>query len=122
MQPQRDSVKVTIRRCDPASGRGPFDQTYEVPVGDRTTVIEALDYIYENIDPSLAYYDHAACGQGICRRCTAAINGKVSYLCLTRLTADVTIAPPAHLEIVRDLVCKARVPGGRATNRARKGR
>ena len=42
---------------------------------------------------------------------SAEINGKVSYLCLTRLTVDVMIAPPAHLELVRDLVCKARVPG-----------
>ena len=106
--PKFPTATVTIRRSDPAAGVTAFEQRYQVPIGDRTTLLEALDYIYERLDPTLAYYDHSACGQSICRRCTALVDGKTTLLCQTPLTGDVTIEPPAHLEVVRDLVCANR--------------
>jgi succinate dehydrogenase/fumarate reductase-like Fe-S protein len=66
----------------------------------------ALDYIYQNLDGTLAYYDHAACDLGICARCTGMINGKPGLLCQTILEGDVTLEPLSPPKVLRDLVTK----------------
>ena len=99
-------VRVTVSRFDPSVDEGPYLQTFEVPVIRGMSVLEVLDYIYENLDGSLAYYDHAACQQGICRRCTLSINGKVELMCQTLVEDDLTLEPPGKFTVVRDLVYK----------------
>ena len=76
-------IKVKVFRYEPAVDREPSFQTYEIPFKEGLTAMDALDYIYENLDSSLAYYDHAGCALGICARCTAKINGKPALLCQT---------------------------------------
>lgn len=98
------NIKVTVYRFDTFIDEQPYYQTYEVPVVKGMSVLEVLDYIYENLDGSLAYYDHAACQQGICRRCTLSINGKPSLMCQTLVEGDITLEPPSKFEVVRDLV------------------
>ncbi|MGC8837612.1 MAG: 2Fe-2S iron-sulfur cluster-binding protein [Anaerolineae bacterium] len=100
------SVQVTVSRFDPSVDREPYLQTYEVPFVEGMTVLEALDYIYEHLDGSLAYYAHAACRQGICGRCTALVNGKPSLICQTPVKGDIVVEPLARAEVVRDLVCQ----------------
>lgn len=102
------NVRVTISRFDPGVDGEPHYQTYEVPLVEGMSVLEALDYIYENLDGSLAYYTHAACRQGICRRCTLRINGKPSLMCQTPVEGDVLVEPPPKFEVVRDLVYRRR--------------
>jgi fumarate reductase iron-sulfur subunit len=97
-------VRVTISRCDPASSEDPYDQTYEVPVVKGMSVLDALDYIYENLDSTVAYFDHAACQQGICRRCTLSINGKPALMCQTLVEGDLSLKPLSKFPLVRDLV------------------
>ena len=48
-------VGISIRRFDPGAGLEPRWDSYTVPSGDRATVLEALAYVYENLDPTLAY-------------------------------------------------------------------
>lgn len=103
-------VRVTVSRFDPSVDEEPYFQTFEVPLTRGMSVLEVLDYIYENLDGSLAYYDHAACQQGICRRCTLSINGKVELMCQSLVEGDLTLAPPGKFSVVRDLVYKR---GGR---------
>ena len=38
---------------------------FEVPEGSCRSVLDALDYIKENIDPTLAYYSHQGCGKKV---------------------------------------------------------
>lgn len=102
------SVKVTISRFDPSVDVEQQYQTYDVPITEGLSVLEVLDYIYENLDGTLAYYDHAACEQGVCRRCTVLVNGKASLMCQTRVDGDITLEPLPNFEVVRDLVYERR--------------
>jgi succinate dehydrogenase/fumarate reductase-like Fe-S protein len=99
-------IRVAVSRFDPSVNEQPYLQTFEVPLTRGMSVLDVLDYIYENLDGSLAYYDHAACQQGICRRCTVSINGKVELMCQVLVEGDLTLAPPAKFTVVRDLVYK----------------
>jgi succinate dehydrogenase/fumarate reductase iron-sulfur protein len=97
-------VRVTVSRYDPSSDEQPYLQTYEVPLMQGMSVLDVLDYIYENLDGTLAYFDHAACQQAICRQCTLSINGRSALACQTLVEGDVTLMPLAKYPVVRDLV------------------
>ncbi len=100
------NIKVKVFRFDPTTDKEPRYQTYEVPLTEGMSVLDVLDYIYENLDSSLAYYDHAACRHGLCGGCTLLVNGKASLVCQTPVSGDITIEPPSKFEVVRDLVYK----------------
>ncbi len=55
--------------------------------------MDVLDYIYQNLDSTLAYYDHAGCALGICARCTGRVNGKAGLFCQVPVSGDVTLEP-----------------------------
>jgi len=105
--PQKN-IEVTVVRFDPTLDQEPHPQVYQIPLTDGMSVLEVLDYIYQQLDGTLAYYDHAACQHGICRRCTVVINGRPSLMCQTLVEGDITVEPPARLEVVRDLVYRRR--------------
>lgn len=100
------TVEIRVHRFDPAADKSGHYQTYEIPLVQGMSVMDALDYIYENLDGSLAYYDHAACNQGICRRCLVRINGETGLMCQTLVTGDITLDPLPRFDVVRDLVTK----------------
>ena len=97
-------IKVRIARFDPAVDSSQHYQTYEVPLTPRMTVMDALDYIYENLDPSLAYHSHTSCHRRICARCNVKIDNKAGLSCHTEVSGDMTIEPLPGFKIVRDLV------------------
>jgi fumarate reductase iron-sulfur subunit len=101
-------VKVKVFRFNPSTDKEPHYQTYEVPLVEGMSVLDVLDYIYENIDSSLAYYDHAACRYGICGGCTLLVNGKACVACQTPVTGDITVDPAIKSKVVRDLVYEVR--------------
>jgi len=98
------TVKIRVSRFDPATDEASRYDTYKVPVVHGMSVMDVLDYIYENLDGTLAYYDHAACNQGICKRCLIQINGETGLMCQTRVTGDVTLDPLPRFDVVKDLV------------------
>ncbi|MCK4512179.1 succinate dehydrogenase [bacterium] len=100
------TVEITVYRYDPSVDDQGRHQVFAVPLTEGMSVMDALDYIYDNLDGSLAYYDHAACNQGICHCCLAQIDGKASLMCQTLVRGDVTIDPLPKFEIVKDLVTK----------------
>lgn len=97
-------VKVTVSRCDPVKNEDAYHQTFEVPVVPGMAVLQALDYIYENLDHTLAYYDHGICAQGICKRCTALVNGKPELICQYQVVEDVLVEPLPKFRLIKDLV------------------
>lgn len=104
----KKKISVTVFRFDPSVEKEPHHQTYEVPLEDGTNVLDVLDYIYEKLDSSLAYYDHAACRHGTCGGCALAINGKISLACQTPVSQDLVIEPPSKFTVIRDLVYSKR--------------
>ncbi len=105
-------TNIRIARFDPSKDEQPRFETFEVPAAEGWSVLSALDYIYEHLDPSLAYYDHAACAQGICGRCAVSINGRVALMCETLVEGDLTLEVPPHSSAVKDLVYTRREKKG----------
>ena len=99
-------ISVKVFRFNPSLDKEPYYQTYEVPFEKGMTAMTALDYIYQNLDGTIAYYDHAGCDLGICARCTGRINGKPGLFCQTLLEGNVTLEPVSKSRVLRDLVIK----------------
>jgi len=102
-QTSQKSIKVKIYRFDPSISQSSRHVTYDVPLNSRMSVMDVLDYIYENLDSSIAYYRHSACHQGLCGRCMMFINGKASLACKTIVKEDITVEPPPKFLVIRDL-------------------
>ena len=100
--------KITARvfRLDPSADREPRYQEYKVPFEEGMSAMDVLDYIYQNLDSTLAYYDHAGCALGICARCTGRINGKAGLFCQVPVAGDVTLEPKTPSRVLKDLVCE----------------
>ncbi len=86
-------------------------QTFMVPRLDAQTVLDVVTYIQRRLDPTLAY--RFACRVGMCGSCAMTVNGEPRWTCRTHVAnveknGTLTIAPLAHLPIVRDLVTDMR--------------
>ena len=97
-------MTARVFRLDPSVDREPRYDTYEVPLEEGMSAMDVLDYIYQNLDGTLAYYDHAGCTLGICGRCTGKINGSPGLLCQTLVESDVTLEPISESRVIKDLV------------------
>ncbi len=105
------TVKVVCYRSD-GPGTSERFQEYQVPVEKETSLYNLLMFISENLDPTLAFFKHAACKQGLCSRCAVKLNGKVCLACTEPVSAQagtVTVEPINKNRVLRDLVC---VSGG----------
>ena len=79
---------------------------YEVPVVQGLKVMDVLDYIYANLDHTLAYYRHSSCCQAICGRCACRLNGRTILACaeIVDIDAEKMFLEPGEGTLVRDLV------------------
>jgi succinate dehydrogenase/fumarate reductase-like Fe-S protein len=99
-------IEVQVFRFDPAADEEPRYQSYAVPALEGRNLLNILDYIYEHLDGTLAYRDHAACGQAICGKCTLVVNDEPVLMCQAQPTEDIVVEPLHKSRVVRDLVCK----------------
>lgn len=99
-------ITARVFRFDPSVDKASYYQSYEIPLEEGMSAMDVLDYIYQNLDGTLAYYDHAGCALGICARCTGKINGKAGLFCQTPVSADVTLDPTSSSRVLKDLVCE----------------
>ncbi|MEM3833236.1 MAG: succinate dehydrogenase iron-sulfur subunit [Thermoprotei archaeon] len=94
-----------IFRFIPEKDEKPRLEEYKVPAYKGMTVLDALFYIKENIDHSLAY--RHSCRMGICGSCGMLINGLPRLACQTQvfeLNSDtIEIRPLPNYPIIRDL-------------------
>ena len=95
-------IKVNCFRYDPLIDEESRYQVYEVPLEPQMSITNILDYIYENLDSTLAYFK--CCCRGLCGRCTVNVNGKPALACLYRVKGDITLEPISKEQLVRDLV------------------
>ncbi len=93
-------AKVKCTRFDPKVDKEVHYQTYEVPLEWGMSVLNVLEYIFNNFDPTLAFY--VSCRRGYCARCAVLLNGKAVLSCNTFATEDMTIEPIPG-KIIRDL-------------------
>jgi len=102
-------ITAKIYRFDPSVDAEPYYRTYRVPVVSGTSAMNVLDYVYQNLDDTLSYYDHAGCALGICMRCMGRINGKPGLFCQTMVEDDVTLEPLKKGMVIKDLVPKRKI-------------
>ena len=101
-----ESITVRCLRFDPEVDAEPRFQEYRVPLADGDmSVHDCLEYIRNNLDPSLAYFIN--CRHGFCQRCHMRVNGKVVLACETRAEGDMTLEPVNADRIIRDLWCES---------------
>lgn len=104
----RKEITVTVHRSDTNGSKTGTKRRYTVPFTDGMSAMDVLDYIYQHLDSSIAYYDHAGCGLGICARCTGKINGKAGLFCQTEVNGEgeLVLEPTNEDRVLRDLVMK----------------
>ena len=100
----KKEIQARVFRFDPSVDKEAYYKTYTVPVVEGTSAMNVLDYIYENLDSTLSYYDHAGCDLGICMKCHGRVNGKSRLLCQTLVNDDITIEPLKKDSVLKDLV------------------
>ena len=99
-------VTVHVARHDAKGGEQIID--LRVPFSERMTVLDALDYAYRHIDPTLAY--QYGCRFRKCGMCSIMMNGKPGLACATFVEDQMYLAPlPTH-RVLRDLAIDRCLP------------
>jgi len=99
----RDATSsLIIQRFQPEIMKVPMLQEYQVPLGPGFTVLDGLNYIYENLDSSLAF--RASCLAGLCMVCLIQINGRIQCPCKTLMAKEMKLGPLPNKKVIRDLV------------------
>lgn len=101
------TVTISCYRSDGAGAPGRF-QDYDVPLEQETSLQELLMYIGDRLDPTLAFYRHAACRQGLCGECTVRLDGKAALACTTPVApgaGPLRVEPFRREQVIRDLLC-----------------
>jgi len=74
--------KVNVYRWDPSTGENPRIDTYEVDMDNcPSKVLDVLNKIKNEIDPTLAY--RRSCAHGVCGSCAMNMGGKNGLACTT---------------------------------------
>lgn len=83
----------------------PRTEDHDVPVDERTTVLEALRYIQLHHDPTLGL--RHSCFHASCGTCGVRVNGRERLACVTKLSevsGTIAVDPIANLPVLHDLV------------------
>lgn len=98
------TVRLEVARQEPdgAARRDVFD----VPFDDRTSVLDALQWVKDHVDPTLTF--RWSCKMGVCGSCGVMVNGRPVLGCETFVrgfrASGLVVDPLAHAEVLRDLV------------------
>lgn len=96
-------MRLRIERCDD-EGRAHVE-VHDVPEEPGLTVLDALCWVREHVDPSLSI--RFSCrSANACKTCLAVVNGERTYTCTTAAVGEVTVAPIPNKTVLRDLVTR----------------
>ncbi len=96
-------INISIYRTDENGGGGYKD--YEVPIQEGMVVLDAVRYVQEHIDTTLAIRWN--CKAARCGSCAAEINNMPKLMCKTRIDTikgKIRVAPMSAFNSVADLV------------------
>ena len=101
-----DKCTLDVFRYHPETDREPRFQRYEVPFNKDWVVLDALNYIKDQIDGTLTY--RWSCRMGVCGSCGMMVNGTPRLTCSAFLRefhpAPVRVEPLNNFPVIRDLV------------------
>lgn len=96
---------VTVKRQNSKGEQWEQSYTAEFAEDEVVSVMNVLNYIYQNLDGTLAYFDHAACKQAACGRCGVKVNGKVRLSC-KEPAVEQMLLEPVNDKVIKDLICR----------------
>lgn len=98
-------IELEVLRYRPEMDDKPFFQTYSVPCQEEWVVLDALNYVKDELDRTLSY--RWSCHMFVCGSCGMSINGEPKLACkafLRDYQAKIRIEPLSNFPIERDLV------------------
>jgi fumarate reductase iron-sulfur subunit len=101
-----DRITMQVARYRPEQEDAPTFAEYEVPLRKDWAVLDALNYIKDELDGTLSY--RWSCRMGICGSCGMTVNGEPTLTCAAFLTkfapGPVKVEPLHNFPVIRDLV------------------
>ncbi len=99
-------ITLEVFRYRPDQETEPGIDSYEVPCEKDWVILDALNYIKDQIDGTLTY--RWSCRMGVCGSCGMMVNGEPVLTCAkflqNFLPGPVRIEPLEHFPVIRDLV------------------
>ena len=99
-------ITLEVARYRPGEDERPTMQQYEVPLRDDWVVLDALNYIKDEVDGTLSY--RWSCRMGVCGSCGMMVNGVPKLTCAAFLRdlapGPIRVEALQHFPIERDLV------------------
>jgi fumarate reductase iron-sulfur subunit len=100
------TITLEIARYLPGEETQPHFQFYDVPYHADWVVLDALNYLKDEVDSTLSY--RWSCRMGVCGSCGVMVNGVPVLTCATflrdYLPGPIRVEPLANFPVERDLV------------------
>ncbi len=101
-----DAITLSVSRYRPEQESEPIFQDYEVPFHKDWAILDALNYVKDELDGSLSF--RWSCRMGVCGSCGMMVNGQPTLTCAAFLSSylpgPIRIEALRFFPIVRDLV------------------
>jgi succinate dehydrogenase/fumarate reductase-like Fe-S protein len=95
---------VTLHVSRGLDGASTNLESFRVPFVEGMSVLDALMWIRENDDPTLAVR-YSCINANACKECSVMVDGEVTYACTSRLSlAGAKVEPLEGKTVIRDLV------------------
>jgi fumarate reductase iron-sulfur subunit len=102
----QSTIVLKVARYLPETEDLPVLQDYEVPFHKDWVVLDAINFIKDNLDGTLSY--RWSCRMGVCGSCGMMLNGVPKLTCAAYLSdylpGPVRVEPLRYFPVVRDLV------------------
>ena len=102
---EKRTIRFEVLRFRPEQDDEPVWQTYDVPCRPDWVVLDAINYIKDEIDPTVSH--RWSCRMGVCGSCGMMVNGTPKLTCsafVRDYPGPIRVAPLSNFPIVRDLV------------------
>jgi len=99
-------ITLEVFRYRPEAEQEPTFQRYEVPYRKDWVVLDAINYLKDQVDGTLSY--RWSCRMGVCGSCGMMINGEPKLACAVYLNnyypVPIRVEPLANFPVERDLI------------------
>ena len=106
---EKKTIKLEILRYNPEADSEPSFGTFEIPYNEAWSLLDALEYVKDELDSSLTY--RWSCRMAVCGSCGMVVNGRPQLGCETFLRdfypGTVKVEPLANFPIEKDLIVDA---------------
>jgi len=100
------TITLHVTRYRPGQDHAPRTQAYTIPYHNDWVVLDALNYIKDQMDGTLSY--RWSCRMGVCGSCGMMVNGVPKLTCAAFLRdyrpQEIQVEPLANFPVIRDLV------------------